>query len=227
MYMPWFGLFEQIRQADIYVHYDDVQLPTKSSFITRVQVKSPNGVSWLTLPVERIPGRHALINEYSLARTSWRDKHLATLRHAYKRAPFFDEMYALAETTLAFPGDNLALFNQHSIERLADYLGLRTRFMTSSDLACPGRKTERLLAICRELGAARYLSGWGARNYLEHEAFEAQGIAVFYPRYECVPYAQFYGEFTPYVSILDMIAHCGQSALDHFSSKFIHWSDFI
>jgi hypothetical protein len=52
MYMPWYGLFEQIRQADIYVHYDDVQV-TKNSLLGHVQVKLPTGPHWLTVPVRR------------------------------------------------------------------------------------------------------------------------------------------------------------------------------
>jgi hypothetical protein len=224
MYMPWFGLFEQVKKADIYVHYDDVQLPTKSSVITRVQVKLPNGISWLTVPIERRPGGHARINEYTVAGNVWREKHLATLSHAYKRAPFFPEMYALAESILSFPGDNLALLNQCSIEKIAAYLGLKTRFMTSSSLDCPGNKTERLVAICRKLGAGVYVTGWGAKNYLEHEMFAAHSIEVYYPRYVCLPYEQLHGVFTQYVSILDLIAHRGPAATEHFASEFVHWT---
>ena len=52
MFFPWVGLFEQIRLANVFVHYDDVQLPQGRSFTTRVQLKAPTGVHWLTMPVK-------------------------------------------------------------------------------------------------------------------------------------------------------------------------------
>ena len=37
MFLPWIGLFEQVRLADRFIHYDDVQLPQGRSFISRVK----------------------------------------------------------------------------------------------------------------------------------------------------------------------------------------------
>ena len=39
MLFPWVGMFEQIRLADVYVHYTDVQF-SKGSFVNRVQIKT-------------------------------------------------------------------------------------------------------------------------------------------------------------------------------------------
>ncbi len=50
MLFPWAGMFEQIRLADVYVHYPDVQF-SKGSFTNRVQVKTAGGSRWLTLPL--------------------------------------------------------------------------------------------------------------------------------------------------------------------------------
>ena len=40
MLFPWIGIFEQIKLSDVYVHYDDAQLPQGRSFINRVQIKT-------------------------------------------------------------------------------------------------------------------------------------------------------------------------------------------
>ena len=53
MFFPWVGIFEQIRLADIFVHFDDVQLPWGSSFINRVQIKTKDGIKWLTIPIRK------------------------------------------------------------------------------------------------------------------------------------------------------------------------------
>jgi hypothetical protein len=123
--------------------------------------------------------------------------------------------------------ETLAELNQRSIEKISEYLGLRPKFILSSSLDCPGKKSERVLNVCLRLGAQKYITGHGASKYLDHELLAGHGIGIYYPQYDCLPYAQFHGEFTPYVSILDMIAHCGKSALNHFNSKFVHWSEFV
>ena len=50
MYFPWCGLFDQIRMADVFVHYDDVQL--SRGFYNRVQVKTADGISWMSVPLK-------------------------------------------------------------------------------------------------------------------------------------------------------------------------------
>ena len=49
MYFPWVGMLEQIRLADVFMHYDDVQLAR--GFYNRVQVKTAQGARWLTVPL--------------------------------------------------------------------------------------------------------------------------------------------------------------------------------
>ena len=53
MFFPWVGFLEQMRLADVYVHYDDVQF-SKGSFTNRVQIKTPEGFIWLTAPLRNL-----------------------------------------------------------------------------------------------------------------------------------------------------------------------------
>jgi hypothetical protein len=84
-----------------------------------------------------------------------------------------------------------------------------------------------VLDVVRALGGTRYITGHGARHYLDHEAFEAAGVAVEYMDYRCTPYPQFHGAFTPYVSILDLVAHCGHEGVSHIHSGTRPWRSFI
>src|SRR6476646_3718931 len=104
MFLPWLGLFEQVRLADVFVHYDDVQLPQGRSFMTRVQVKTADGVAWLTAPLDRKrSGR--LINQAVFAADDLRRRHLETLRHAYGKAPHFPLMFDLLRLNYAHATD--------------------------------------------------------------------------------------------------------------------------
>src|SRR4051794_36230750 len=88
MFLPWVGFFEQARLSDVFIHYDDVQLPQGRSFVSRVQIKSAQGVSWLSAPIDRTDSARSIKETVFVDHTDWRSKHLKTLRHAYAGAPY-------------------------------------------------------------------------------------------------------------------------------------------
>ena len=201
-------------------------LPQGRSFMSRVQVKTATGPLWLTAPIDRARSGETIHETWLVADRSWRAKHLATLRQSYSRAPHGARMLELAEQIYAAPEDNLARFNENALETIAGWLGLETRFHRSSELGIGGRSTQRLVDICRHFGATAYVTGLGALKYLEYDLFEAHGIQVRYMDYRKQPYPQLYGEFTPYVTILDPIANCGREASAVLRSESIYWKEF-
>lgn len=227
MFLPWIGLFEQIRLADVFVHYDDVQLPQGRSFMSRVQVKGANGSFWMTAPIDRKRSGHLISECQYVDDAKWRAGHLLTLKHNYARAPAFAIMYRLAEEIYAYSGSDLAGFNQNAIEVLASFLGLSKRFERSSALSIGGSSSQRLIDICHHFGASTYVTGHGAMRYLDHAAFESVGIRVEYMDYVKQPYPQLHGEFTPFVTVLDAIANCGADAAGLLSSGTRHWQSFV
>lgn len=227
MVFPWVGQFEQVRSADIYVHYDDVQLPLGRSFITRVQLKNAKGFQWLTLPIAR--GRHlkkineSVTNDFR----DWRNDHLRTLRELYSRAPYCREMLELVEDVYDCGDNNLAELNVRGIERVARYFDIECAFRVSSALNIAGSRSERLLAMVHALGGSIYVTGHGARHYLDHEIFERGDVRVEYMQYQRNPYRQLYGEFNPFVSVLDLIADLGVDGRRVIASSSIHWKEFL
>ena len=100
-------------------------------------------------------------------------------------------------------------------------------WLRSSALKTEGTAWRRLLSIVKAVGGTRYVTAHGAANYLDHEAFERAGIAVEYMDYSKTPYPQLHGEFTPYVSIVDLIANLGTAAHAAIRPKTIPWRDFL
>ncbi len=226
MFLPWIGFFEQVKLADVFVHGDEVELSRKS-FTTRVQVKTARDSVWLS---EQVRHDHfpCLINEAEFVNDGhWRKKHLTTLRHSYSRAKHFDIMFDIATRIYEFPSNNLAEFNQNGIEIIADWLGLRPRFVRLSELGIKSRNSQMVLDVCRHFGAKRYITGHGALNYLDYSSFEKHNIEVCYMQYKKTPYPQLHGEFTPYVTILDAIASCGNETSSLLTSDAIYWKDFL
>ncbi len=228
MYFPWIGMLEQIRHADIYVHYDDVQF-SKGSFTNRVQIKTAAGPRWLTVPLHSLHlGQH--INQVAVeAVGAWSPRHLAMLEQAYGEAPFARDMLGLVAAAHGMPFANLGELGIASMESLLGYFGIgeRTRFVRSSQLGIAGASDERVLAVVKQLGGDRYITGHGARKYLDHALFEANGVSVDYIDYRKTPYPQLHGAFTPFVSALDLLANCGRSGASSISSGTLPWRDFL
>lgn len=227
MYFPWVGLLEQVRQADVFAHYDDVQFTR--GFYNRVQVKTSRGTQWLTVPL-RDQHRGQLIDEVMVDdRSDWRSLHLDVLKQAYVNAPYRHEMLVLVEGVLKQPINSLADVARNSIVALAEYFDLaqNTRFVSSRALGVGGSSSQRLRDLCVALDVDIYITGHGARNYLDHQIFEDRGIEVRYMKYDCLPYPQLHGDFTPYVSALDLVANCGKEGRSVIQSEAINWKVFI
>jgi WbqC-like protein family len=227
MLFPWVGMLEQIRLADVFVHYDDVQF-SKGSFVNRVQVKTQDGMRWMTLPLE---GLHLgqRIDAVRLAPAAkWRDRHLDLLRASFSGSPFATDALRLAEEVFSAPHTHLGSLARASTLALAHYFGLDsdTRFIDVGELGVAGASSDRVLEVVQRLGGDVYVTGHGARNYLNHRLFEESGIAVEYMQYRCDPYAQTHGAFTPYVTGLDLVANCGRAGVRHIMSRSIDWRQF-
>lgn len=225
MYFPWPGLLEQVRAADIFVHYDDVQYA--KGFLNRVQVKTSEGTRWITVPLKNFK-RGQLISEVQLdANSDWKVRHRKILHHSYARTSNAKEMLELYDEVVSQEVSSLADLSRRSIQVLADYFGFAKNccFMDSRELGIAGSGSKRILDIVLSLGGTVYVTGHGGRNYLNHKDFEHAGVEVRYMNYCISPYEQLHGDFNPYVSSLDLAAHCGRKGVSHMKSKTLNWKE--
>jgi hypothetical protein len=231
MLLPWHGLISQFVLADRIVILDDAQLPAGGGagrgFITRVQIKTPRGTDWLSIPVQRARMGKQRICDALVGTGDWRRQHLARIKQAYGGTPCFPEVFEeVIQPTYANPSPFLVDFLVGGLARVASALGIRTALQRTSQgtFAQELGGSARVLAICRLTGARRYLTGHGGMAYLDHEAFEAAGVKVHYMSYELRPYPQLHGTFTPRVSILDLLCAVGPAtARSHLLSVPVYW----
>jgi len=228
MLFPWVGMFEQIHAADVFVHYDDVQF-SKGSFTNRIQVKTRQGVRWLTVPLRTLHLGQRIADVQIQPISNWRGQHLELLARSLDGAPYFQDAIGIAEK--AYSSDHATIGNlaRASLLGIAEYFGLTksTRFVDVSDLGISGSGSSRVLAIVKQLGGTSYVTGHGAARYLDHAAFESAGVDVEYIDYRRQSYPQLHGDFTPYVTALDLVANCGPQGRDFIRARTIPWRDFI
>lgn len=217
-YVPWRGYFDQIRRADLFIFYDDVQYD-KHGWRNRNQIKTAQGKQWLTIPVhtkgvtEGIPIKDVRIDWSK----PWAKNHLKTLTISYNRSPCFKNYLPLLESLYGRQDVYLADFTIATTIALSHELGINsTRFLRSSELPeVHGLKTERLIQILKKVGAAHYISGPSARDYIEPEKFAEAGITLEYMEYNYPEYPQLYPPYDPFVSILDLLFMVGGNAIQY------------
>ncbi|ANC01273.1 hypothetical protein AB688_03685 [Pseudomonas putida] len=212
-YIPWKGYFDLIAAVDEFILYDDMQF-TRRDWRNRNQIKTPQGVQWLTVPVQ-VRGRyHQAIRETRIDGHDWAASHWRSLEANYKRAPYFDEIRQwLRPIYLEEQFDHLSPLNRRLLEAVCRYLGIGTRISHSWDYRLGEGKSERLVDLCLQAGASEYLSGPAARDYLDESLFATQGITVSWFDYSGYPqYPQQWGDFTHGVTILDLLFNCGPDA---------------
>lgn len=228
MFFPWVGMLEQVALADVYVHYSDVQF-SKGSFTNRVQIKTPLGSKWLTVPLEDLHLGQRIDEVRIQRRQDWRAAHRALLESAYDASPNKQAMVDLVDSVFSMEHETIASLSEASLMALCRYFGLDDgrRFVHAAELGIAGSSSRRVLDVVHAVGGTHYITGHGARHYLDHGLFEAEGVRVSYMDYQLQPYPQLHGPFTPYVSALDLVANLGPAGRQIICSGTKDWKDFL
>lgn len=211
-YLPWLRYMAKMALADIFVFLDDVQY-TKNGWQNRNRIKTANGWTYLTVPVHASVGDRIL--DVRVADDRWRVQHWRSLQAAYGRAPYFRAHARFFEQFYAAPWERLVDLNLASLDYLRSALGVRTPWVPASSLGVNGEGSQRLLRICKELGATVYLSGaYAATNHLDLSAFHGSGVELALLGWTCPPYRQGHPKvgFIPDLSFVDLLFHEGEEA---------------
>jgi hypothetical protein len=215
-YLPWLGYFDKIAQADLFVVMDDLQYEAQN-FQNRNRIKVNNGAGWLTVPLVRGSQRDRIIdkqirNDGVNPKEHWQRRTWATLEIHYRRAPYFAAYAEELAEVYTRPWTSLVELDLHILRMAMGWLGLRRPILRSSSLGLEGQKTDRILDMCRKVGADVYLSGsGGSTGYLDVAALEDAGVTVAWQRFQHPVYPQRYPAlgFLPNLCVLDLILNCG------------------
>ncbi|MGM0710742.1 WbqC family protein [Brevibacillus parabrevis] len=202
-YIPWLGYFEKIMRSDVYVFLDSVQYESRS-FINRNKIKTPSGAIWLSIPVKSKGHRDSSMLDTQINNElMWKEDHLKSIYLNYKRAPRFEECYTKLEQLYKNDYELLAdLCYDHLLFWLNE-LGVQKKIIRSRELNIHSKKSDLILDINKSLQASQYISGALGKGYLEEEKFKAENIEIIYQDYKHPVYPQLWGEFIPYMSIID------------------------
>ncbi len=220
-YLPWIGYFEMIDRVDVFVFHDDVQY-IKQEWKNRNRIRKTRygrETKWLTVPViSQGTSSSEIENIQCLDKKNWLLKHLNALKDVYGKAPYFAEVNALLEEALKNAASDLAGLNSLLVESICEYLGIKTRIVRASSLNVQGQKTEKLVQICRALGADWYVANNASSAYLDADLFRDNRVGFEYQDYKHPEYEQRSGikilEFVSHLSIVDLLYNQGSESLE-------------
>lgn len=212
-YLPWLPYVHKMASADVFILLDDAAY-TKNGWQNRNKIRNANGWQYLTVPVRA--SLNQPINTIEIAQSGWGDAHLAAIRTNYSRAPYYADHAPFFEDCLGRPWKFLADLNEAILRYLAEALGIQVQIVRSSTLNVPGCATQRLVDLCRAVGATGYLSGrYAAETYLDPGLFSEAGIDLHLQEWRCPMYRQQFPKnpFLPDLSIVDLLFNEGPNAL--------------
>lgn len=212
-FCPWLGYFYKIACSDLFIILDDAQY-TKNSYINRSQIKTPQGLLWLTVPVHA--SLSSKINEVKISDSLWREKLIKTIDSFYKKAPYFSEYKEKIFDLIAQQYSTLSELNIALIKHMCLIFEIKTPFFMASDIPSNLKGDDRLIELIEHSGGNVYLSGSGGKNYQSDEKFKEKGIDLIYSSFKHPIYCQLWGEFHGGLSALDFLFNSGSN----FKSKF-------
>lgn len=211
---PYIGYWQLLQAADTFVVYDDVNYINRG-WINRNRILINGAPGLLTLPLLQA-SQNRKINAIEIAPAAqWRQRMLRTLDMAYRKAPCFDQVFPLIEQVLNHEDRNLGGFLANQVQVLARFMGLQTRIVPSSQVYGNAHLAaqERILDICRQEGASRYVNAQGGQALYERAAFAEAGIDLRFVAMRPMPYRQRGEGFTPYLSVVDVLMAVGAEGI--------------
>ena len=213
-YLPYFGFFCKMIHADVFVLVDHVQF-LKKSFQNRNYIRSGTDPILLTVPVLTNGRSRQSIRDVEIGpEGAWARRHWKSITLNYGKAPFFEAYRAPIETVYARPWKWLVDLNTALVSALMSSFGISKTILFSSELGVDGHKTDLLVDLCRRVGASTYLSGAGARAYVDESRFAEAGLTHEFLEVRHPAYRQCHHGFVPNVAGIDVLFNCGPASRD-------------
>lgn len=208
-FLPFVGYFDLMNRADTFVYYDTVQFVHRS-WHCRTYVTEKGFARWLSAAVEMCNGSRKLLSAMAWADdTPWREKMAKNLANIYANNKEPQLLKQIIELVKNGPAE-LCDWNIEGCSILASILGIESKILRSSEVGTvSGNKQERIINLCRELGATHYICGPGSRNYIQEADFAEFEIKVEWVEYNYEYKIPTQEGIYVYPSVLDLILTMG------------------
>lgn len=178
-FLPYIGYWQLIAAADKFVLLDDVGFISRG-WINRNKITVNNSPAWLTLPLKKASQNKLIYEIEILEDNGWQSRIRKTLRQSYRNAPLFKSVEDISAQLFDIAQGNLSTYLSRTISLVGSVLDIVTEIIPTSR-AFP-KKTlkgqDRILDICKQLGAQRYINLPGGKELYDFAKFKSEGIEL-------------------------------------------------
>ena len=205
---PYVGYFQLLAAADRFVVYDDVNF-IKGGWINRNKILIQGKQHLFTIPLDA-PSPNRKICDIQLSPPSmWRNKFLQTISQNYRRADYFEAVYALLERVMiTSESQTIADLVRISLFEIKKYLKLSVDIIPTSAKYVNEHLTaqQRVIDICRIECATDYINAQGGQHLYDYSTFCQHNLALHFLQPELKPYRQLNNpNFVAGLSIIDVL----------------------
>ena len=173
--------------SDIFVIVTNIQFEKREGWQRRHKVQGKDKDYWLTVPV--LGSQNQKIKDVQINNTfDWRRKNSKTLKFLYLKKTNDEEMLKNILSVYERSWQRLVDLNMEFINLLKEVLGISTEVVLDEEVT--GIKQELLINICKKYEATSYLTGMGAKAYMD-ESYLADvrklGIAINFVKRNLTP----------------------------------------
>lgn len=205
-FFPYIGYWQLMSCVDLFVIYDDVNY-IKGGWINRNRILHNGKPRYFNITVHKASS-YKKINETTINLNDEEiHRSLNLLCDAYKKAPYFYEVYRLVEEILHSRERIISNFLADSFRFLCLYLGIDTERILSSEIIKDNtlKGEDKVIHICRQLQADRYINAIGGKNLYVQEHFAEKGVSLLFLQSDDIRYTQFEWDFCRDLSIIDVL----------------------
>ena len=205
-FLPYIGYFQLLNTVDKFVLYDNIQY-SKKGWINRNRFLLNEKDKMLTLSLEK-DSDYLEIHERKVSKLFDKKKMLNQIFNSYKKSPYFEQVFPLATSIINFEEYNLFKYLYNSLVKISTYLEIeysKMVFSSSININHSLKSEDKVLAICKELGASEYYNPPGGIDLYNGKTFSKNRIKLKFIQSKPVIYRQFKNEFIPMLSIIDVM----------------------
>tara|TARA_B100000989_G_C19480350_1_gene444837 strand:+ start:403 stop:1101 length:699 start_codon:yes stop_codon:yes gene_type:complete len=218
-FLSYIGFFKKMSAVDTFIYLDNVQI-ARRGWTHRDRIKTKNGFQWININLQKFK-RDEIINNIKISYDeNWQLKSLNLIKENYKKSVFYDEIFPIIEKIFLIKPKFLLDFNLRCLTIIREVLKINNEVIFSSDLKISESKNQLLIEILKKKNINKYLSGYGAKSYIDLDLFKRNNIEIIWNKFEHPIYKQQFNGFIKDLSIIDYLFNCGiKNAIKFFGKN--------
>ena len=205
-FFPYLGYWQMILTADTFVIFDDVNF-IKRGWINRNNILINGSAHLISLPLLAASQNKHIKDIWVTDSLKDKEKLLKTIEVAYKKAPFFNDVFPIVYDTVLSKDNNLARLLRNQFESVFNYLDVKAKVLFSSDIDKNEdlRAQDKIIDICKRLNTTHYINAIGGIDLYDQQSFANEGMKLSFIKMRPIDYKQFNNEFVPNLSFIDVL----------------------